>query len=193
MTRGCYTISSPTERDRFPTTRSVGDAIERHLATVALCSNRLVAAVVSLVMTLSARLPRIVRAAVALSIVVVGATACQPPQPGWKDIPPAPNGAAYEGSAETVLDQRLASRVEERNQKVLDSRLEQLPLDVTFEQHVAWRAMNSDDMTQLIDRIPEPDAPVMMAEFVRAGRTLYLIGTVAAGRTVVLTALTSVR
>jgi hypothetical protein len=121
------------------------------------------------------------------------ATACQPPRTSWKDIAPAPSGASYEGQAENVLDRRLASRVSERNLKVIGSRLEQLPLDVTFAQHVAWRDANANNMVQVADRIPEPDAPVMMAEFARAGRTLFLIGTVASGRTVVLTALTAPR
>ncbi len=66
---------------------------------------------------------------------------------------------------------------------VLDSRLEQLPLGVTFAQHVAWRDMNANNIAPLADRVPEPDAPVMKAGFARAGRTLFVIGTVAPGRT----------
>jgi hypothetical protein len=77
--------------------------------------------------------------------------------------------------------------------KVLGSRLEQLPLGVTFAQHVAWRETNANNMLHLADRVPEPDAPVMMAEFTRAGRTLFVIGTEASGRTVVLTTLTAPR
>jgi hypothetical protein len=122
------------------------------------------------------------------------ATACQPPRTTWKDIPPAPSGAQYEGAtAETLLDQRLSGLVSERKLKVLGSRLEQLPLDVTFAQHVAWRETNANNMALLADRVPEPDAPVMVAEFARAGRTLFVIGTVASGRTVVLTTLTAPR
>jgi hypothetical protein len=144
--------------------------------------------------TYSTRLPRpALRPIVVLLLSLTLATACQPPRTSWKDIAPAPSGASYEGEAEKILDQRLSSRVSERNLKVLDSRLEQLPLDVTFAQHVAWRDANDDNMVQVADRIPEPDAPVMMAEFARAGRTLFVIGMVASGRIVVLTALTAPR
>jgi hypothetical protein len=144
--------------------------------------------------TFSTRLPGpALRPIAALLLSLTLATACQPPRTSWKDIAPAPSGAPYEGQAEKLLDQRLASRVSERNLKVLDSRLEQLPLNVTFQQHVAWRDANDDNMRLLTDRLPEPDAPVMMAEFARAGRTLFVIGTVASGRTVVLTALTAPR
>jgi hypothetical protein len=99
-------------------------------------------------------------AGVLLSLML--ATACQPPRTTWKDIPPAPSGAPYEGKAEKVLDERLASRISERNLKLLDSRLEQLPLDVTFAQHVTWRGANNNDMRQVSERVPEPDAPVML-------------------------------
>jgi hypothetical protein len=142
--------------------------------------------------TFSTRLSRpALRPIAVLLAVLTMATACQPPRTTWKDIPPAPSGAPYEGQAEKRLDGRLASRVSERNLKVLDSRLEQLPLGVTFAQHVAWRDMNANNMALLADRVPEPDAPVLMAEFSKAGRTLFVIGTVASGRTVVLTALTA--
>jgi hypothetical protein len=144
--------------------------------------------------TFSTSLPR--RILESIAIVLVGltlVTACQPARTSWKDIVPAPSGAPYEGQAEKFLDERLASRVAERNLKVLDSRLEQLPLDVTFAQHVEWRDANDNDMMLLADRVPEPDAPVMMAEFSRSGRTLFVIGTVASGRTVILTALATPR
>jgi hypothetical protein len=144
--------------------------------------------------TYSTRLPRpALRPIVVLVLSIMLATACQPPRTSWKDIPTAPSGESYEGQAETVLDRRLASRVSERNLKVLGSRLEQLPLDVTFAQHVAWRDANANNMVLLADRSPEPDAPVMMAEFARAGRTLFVIGTLASGHTIVLTTLTAPR
>jgi hypothetical protein len=157
-------------------------------------SNQTPPTVVEVNVTFSTRLPRPTLwpiAALLLSLML--ATACQPPRTTWKDIPPAPSGESYEGQAEKVLDLRLASRVSERNLKVLGSRLEQLPLDVTFAQHVAWRDANANSMVLLADRSPEPDAPVMMAEFARAGRTLFVIGTVASGHTIVLTTLTAPR
>jgi hypothetical protein len=147
-------------------------------------------------MTFSSRLPHPavrVMAVFLLSLVVL-ATACQPTRTSWKDIAPAPSGAPYEGAkAETRVDQRLSGLLSERKLKVLGSRLEQLPLDVTFAQHVAWRDENDDNMVLLADRVPEPDAPVMVAEFARTGRTLFVIGTVASGRTIVLTTLTAPR
>jgi hypothetical protein len=157
-------------------------------------SNQTALTVVQVDVTYSTRLPRpALRPITVLLLSLILATACQPPRTSWKDITPAPSAASYEGQAENLLDQRLSSRVSERNLKVIGSRLEQLPLDVTFAQHVAWRDANANNMLLLPDRIPEPDAPVMMAEFARAGRTLFLIGTVASGRTVVLTALTAPR
>jgi hypothetical protein len=145
--------------------------------------------------TFLTRLPRRVFGPITIALASLTlATACQPPRTSWKDIGPAPGGASYEGEqAETLVDQRLSSLLSERNLKLLGSRLEQLPFDMTFAQHVAWRDANDDDMRQLSDRVPEPDAPVMMAEFARAGRKLFVIGTVASGRTVVLTALTTPR
>jgi hypothetical protein len=151
--------------------------------------NQTTPTVVEVNVTFSTRLPRPpfqVIAVLLLSIML--ATACQPLRTSWKDIRPVPTAAPYEGQAEKLLKERMASRVSERNLKVLGSRLEQLPLDVTFTQHVAWRDANANDMRQVTDRVPEPDAPVMMAEFARAGRTLFVIGTVASGRIVVLTA-----
>jgi hypothetical protein len=121
------------------------------------------------------------------------ATACQPPHTSWQDIPPAPSGAPYDGPAEAILVKRVSSRISERKLKVLGTRLEQLPLDVTFAQHVAWREANANNMGLLVDRVPEPDAPVLMAEFSRAGRTLFVVGTFDSGRAVVLTVLTTVR
>jgi hypothetical protein len=145
--------------------------------------------------TFSTRLPRRLRELIAVVLAsLMLATACQPPRTSWKDIVPAPGGAQFEGAeAETRVDLRLSGLLSERNLKLLGSRLEQLPLDVTFAQHVAWRDANDNDMTLLADRVPEPDAPVMMAEFDGAGRTLFVIGTFASGRTVVLTALIAPR
>jgi hypothetical protein len=156
--------------------------------------NQTLRTVVEVNVTFSTRLPRPTRRPiVVLLLSLMLTTACQPPRTSWKDIPPAPSGAAYKGQAEKLLDERLASRVAERNLKVLGSRLEQLPQDVTFAQHVAWRDANANDMRQVADRVPEPDAPVMMAEFARAGRTLFVIGTVASGHVIVLTTLTAPR
>jgi hypothetical protein len=96
-------------------------------------SNQMPPTVVQMNVTYSTRFPRpALRTIAVLLLSLTLATACQPPRTSWKDIAPAPSAASYEGQAEKLLDQRLASRVTERNLKVLDSRLEQLPLDVTW-------------------------------------------------------------
>jgi hypothetical protein len=158
--------------------------------------NQILPNVVQLDMTLATRPSGPALRPIALLLLsMMLATACQPPRTEWKDIAPAPGAEAYKGEAEKPLNERLDSRISEQKLNVLGSRLEVLPPDVSFAQHVAWRNKNDNNMTQASDRatVPEPDAPVIMAEFFRAGRTLFVIGRVDSGRMVVLTALAAPR
>ena len=112
----------------------------------------------------------------------------------WDDLAATPGAEAYEGSIERILDDRLSGRMNERGLKLVDSRVEYLPDGTDWAGHVAWRAEHSAGMTEVQDRldVPEPDAPVVMAEFSSGGDTLFLIGRADddGERLVVLTALT---
>lgn len=120
---------------------------------------------------------------------------CQPPQPGWGDIPATPAAQAYAGPLTGPLDTRLDSRVEERSLRLLGSRVEELAIGEDWESHLEWRDRNDRDMSRLYERIPEPDAPVLYAEFSGGNRTLFVIGVAndEGTRLVVLTALTAPR
>ena len=111
---------------------------------------------------------------------------------GWVDIPPSPGAGSYEGTVEVPLDNRLASRVTEENLKIIDSRLEYLPEGTAWAAHLAYRDEHSGDLERVEERIPEPDAPVLVAEYRKGGRKLLVIGHADADRKrlVVLTALT---
>ena len=111
-------------------------------------------------------------------------------QPEWTDIPPAPAASGYEGALEAPLDNRVTGRAAERSLRVIESRLERLPDGVTWEQHLAFRDANDGGMQREVELVPEPDSPVLYAEWSGAGRTLFVVGAVdATGRLVVLTAL----
>lgn len=109
----------------------------------------------------------------------------------WADITPSPGADPYEGSVETPLDDRLASRVTERDLKILDSRIEYLPAGVDWESHLSFRDDHAGELERVGDRVPEPDAPVLVAEYRADARTLFVIGRAdeAKARLVVLTAL----
>lgn len=114
----------------------------------------------------------------------------------WADISPSPGAQDYEGSAEGPLDDRLAGRLAERDLELVDSRVEYLPEGVAWQDHLAWRDKHVGDLEQIEDRIPEPDAPVLLAEYGGDGRTLFVIATAGTagtdeggGRLAVLTAL----
>ena len=115
-------------------------------------------------------------------------------QPEWSNIPPAQGAEEYEGALEKSLDNRVTARATERSLGILESRLERLPAGVTWEQHLTFRDANDDGMTRQVEFVPEPDAPVLYAEWSGAGRTLFVVGTVDAdGRLIVLTALAEAR
>lgn len=116
------------------------------------------------------------------------------PQPDWIDIPPAPEAGEYEGALEQTLDDRVASRVVERSLRIVESRLERLPDGVTWEQHLAFRDANDAGMQREVEFVPEPDAPVLYAEWSGGGRTLFVVGAIdVTGRLVVLTTLAESR
>lgn len=111
-------------------------------------------------------------------------------QPEWTDIPPAPAAGAYEGALEATLDNRVTGRILERSLSIVESRLERLPDGVTWEQHLAFRDANNGGMQREVELVPEPDSPVLYAEWSGTGRTLFVVGAVdQTGRLVVLTAL----
>jgi hypothetical protein len=120
--------------------------------------------------------------------------ACQPAPTKWKDIPPDPQALAYTGSIKAQQD-RLDSRTAERNLRIIDRRTELLAVGETWAQHLAWRNTNVGLMHTLDERIPEPDAPVLMQEYSSIGRTLFVIAApdISGDRLVVLTALTEPR
>ncbi len=135
-----------------------------------------------------------------VTVVLVAASAsvlmgCSGPEAtGWVDITASPGAQDYEGSAEAPLDDRLSGRLAERDLELIDSRVERLPEGVAWTDHLAWRDEHVGDLERIEDRIPEPDAPVLVAEYQGDGRTLFVVATgdgadEARGRLVVLTAL----
>ncbi len=120
--------------------------------------------------------------------------ACQAAPTTWKDIPPDPQALAYTGSIKAQQD-RLDSRTAERNLRVIDRRTELLAVGETWAQHLAWRNTNVGLMHTVDDRIPEPDAPVLMQEYRSTGRTVFVIAApdTSGERLVVVTALTEPR
>lgn len=114
----------------------------------------------------------------------------------WADIPASPGAEPFEGATiETILDTRLQSRIVERRLRHLGSRLEVLPAGVTWSQHQEFRDGHAAGLGRVRETIPEPDAPVVMAEYAGRDRTLFVIARATDGgrRLVVLTALTEPR
>lgn len=134
----------------------------------------------------------------------------------WEDIPPAPEAAvAADASPGSIspeeagaggasgesggdagpLRTRLASRLEERGLRLLGSRLETLPAGVTWAQHQAFRDAHAAGLARTRDWVPEPDAPVLVAEYQAPQRTLFVIARATENRRqlVVLTALAAPR
>jgi len=127
-------------------------------------------------------------------LALAGLAGCQLRKPEWEDIPSSPGAADYTGSLETPLDDRVAGRVAERSLRIRASRMERLSASTTWDEHLAFRAANDAGMRRQVDRVPEPDAPVLYAEWRRADRTLFVVGKAeAGGRLVVLTALAEPR
>lgn len=129
------------------------------------------------------------RALLVLAVVLL-LTACQPSRATWEDIPPTPGAEAYAGPDTARLDERVASRVTERRLAILGDRVEKLPVGTTWDQHVFYREGHSQFLYRVRDTVPEPDAPVLYAEWSRASRTLVVVGVRGAdGRLVVRTTL----
>lgn len=132
------------------------------------------------------------RRATSLVLAAWLAVACSSPDAtSWADITPSSGAVDYEGSVEAPLDDRLASRLRERDLQIVDSRVEYLPAGVDWQEHLADRDDHVGDLARVDDRIPEPDAPVLVAEYDGDGMTLFVIGRAddARERLVVLTAL----
>jgi hypothetical protein len=129
---------------------------------------------------------------IGLACIVLALAACQPAATSWKEIPPAADGIELPYSkAPVVLVERLRGRLAERKLVEVANRVERLAPGVGWEKHVAWRDTHDGLLLLRAERVPEPDAPVQIAEFSRSGRILFVIGTVdeTGEQLVVLTAL----
>ncbi len=111
----------------------------------------------------------------------------------WDDVAPSPGADPYEGDVLGPLAVRLNSVVVERALTIIDSRVEYLPAGVTWAEHLEFRADNVGDLHYIEERIPEPDRPVLLAEYRADNKTVLVIANAdtAGERLVVLTALTS--
>ena len=139
--------------------------------------------------------------AVLAPLVVVlglGVSACSTKSPAWGSIPVPPSAEEYPVDSATPdpaladIDQRLSSLVNERHLTLVGQRTEHLPSGVDWSTHLSWRKGHAAGLRYAPDRtVPEPDAPVLVAEYQGSGRTLFVIGRAdAAGdRLIVLTAL----
>jgi hypothetical protein len=124
-------------------------------------------------------------------VVCVALVACQPAPATWNKIPAAPE-AALVTDVPQALTERLNSRLAERQLQVMSSRVERLPAGTDWETHLRFRATHVGLLTRRGDRVPEPDAPVLMAEYSQGPRTLFVIGVAddSGKQLIVLTALT---
>ncbi|MGL5823788.1 MAG: hypothetical protein ACRCYU_02955, partial [Nocardioides sp.] len=136
-----------------------------------------------------------IRAVIISALVTAAAvvlTACGGDPVGWSDIRTAPGAETFEcAQIETPIDQRLSSIVSERELTVVGSRLEHLPAGVDWAAHLRWRDQHDGGMRKIDALLPEPDAPVLVAEFAKGDRTLVVIGKAdtSGKRLVVLTTL----
>ncbi|MGE3662550.1 MAG: hypothetical protein AB7G09_14755 [Pseudonocardia sp.] len=128
---------------------------------------------------------------VLLAAVAAGlGSACQQPQAQWDDVPAAPGGEPYAGPDTARLDERIAGRVVERSAVIVGDRVERLPAGTTWAEHLAFRDGHVPSLHRVRDVVPEPDAPVLYAEWSAAARTLLVVGVVGGdGRLVVRTTL----
>ncbi|MGD9530774.1 MAG: hypothetical protein AB7V44_28860, partial [Pseudonocardia sp.] len=82
------------------------------------------------------------------------------------------------------------ARIRERDAVILGDRVERLPAGTSWADHLAWRDAHVRPLGRSRELVPEPDAPVLYAEWSRAARTLLVVGVVGAdGRLVVRTTL----
>jgi hypothetical protein len=133
---------------------------------------------------------RLVRS-VSVLVVSVVLAACQAAPATWNKIPATPE-ATLVTDVPQALTERLDSRLRERKLQVMSSRVERLPDGADWETHLRWRGSHDGLMSRRYDRVPEPDAPVLIAEFSQGSRTLFVIGVAddSGKQLVVLTALT---
>lgn len=113
----------------------------------------------------------------------------------WSAITASPGASAHVGEPEStprdLFEERLDSVVSERGLVVVERRIEELPAGVDWTTHLAFRDDNVGGMTRTDERIPEPDRPVLLAEYRGGDRQLFVIAhTDTAGEhLIVLTAL----
>ena len=133
----------------------------------------------------------LLRAALLAAVLLVGCTTNN--DTTWDDVTPSPGADAYEGDVLGPLAVRLSSLVTERALTLIDSRVEYLPAGVTWTDHLEFRTQNVGDLQYIEERIPEPDRPVLIAEYRADNKTVLVIANAdeAGERLVVLTALTS--
>jgi hypothetical protein len=106
-------------------------------------------------------------------LVAFGLTACQPPLEDWDDIPRTPNAIVVENAFEQ--NKRVVQLSVERKLTVINRRTEMLAVGETWQQHLLWRNQNVGFLDPVSERIPEPDAPVLVQEYSRLTRTLFVV------------------
>ncbi len=128
--------------------------------------------------TLRLRWSRRVFATVLSCVALVVLSACQPSPSKWRDIAKSPDAVEYSGEIEPILAERLNSIVTQSSATILGSRVERLPDGVDWETYKLWRQQHvglMDELNTINGRIPEPDAPVLVAQYGGSGRTLVVI------------------
>ena len=111
----------------------------------------------------------------------------------WSRVDPSPGADAWTGGGEAsrLIHARLDGIVQERHLVVVGTREELLPPIVDWAAHRTWRDAHSAGLASVEERLPEPDAPVLVAEW--GGRTRSIVAIAHANpertRLVVLTAL----
>lgn len=136
-----------------------------------------------------------VTAATAAVLLVLSLDGCRgTPGVAWSALPPAPGARPYPGATD-LQDTRLSGLVTERGLRTIARRVEELPAGVTWAQHRSFRDENAAGLDRVQERIPEPDAPVLVAEYAGRGRTVFVIARADAAREhlIVLTALAEPR
>ena len=109
----------------------------------------------------------------------------------WDDVTPSPAADPYDGPVLGPLEQRLDGRLSEGGLEEVGRRVEHLPAGTAWADHLEFRDAHAAGLNRVAERIPEPDAPVLIAEYQGGGRTLFVIAhsDESRERLVVLTAL----
>ena len=112
----------------------------------------------------------------------------------WSAITASPGASAHVGEPEStprdLFEERLDFVVSERGLVVVERRIEELPGGVDWANHLAFRDDDVGGMTRIDERIPEPNRPVLLAEYRGGDRQLFVIAHAEAGEhLIVLTAI----